>query len=108
MPLYNHYNGTDLNISNYSSGKHSEEPLPFETGKYVGVLVTLDIMSFFLIIFLGLSAAKAYKFMANKDRILLSHFIFLEFSLFCKNFQFTMVLIGKTLSLLFGALYYQE
>ena len=56
----------------------------YESGKYIGVLVTLDILSFIMIIFLAISASKAYKFMAHKDRILLMQFVFLEFSLFCK------------------------
>jgi len=43
------------------------------------------------------SAAKAFRFMTKKDRLLLLHFIFLFISLLC-----------KTLSLLLGAMYYQE
>ena len=44
--------------------------LMFNTGKYVGTLVTLDILCFFMIIVLAVSANKAYKFIPNNDRYL--------------------------------------
>lgn len=74
--------------------------------KYVGILITLDVIGFLIIILLAISASRAYKFMAHKDRILLFHFIFLEASLFCNNILNKLTVdVGKTISLLFGAMY---
>lgn len=80
----------------------------YNSSKYVGVLVTLDIISFLIIILLAFSANRAYKFMANKDRLLLLHFVFLEASLLCKIYLSKLFIKGKTLSLLFGAIYFSN
>eukprot|EP00347_Sterkiella_histriomuscorum_P021928 403332281 len=89
----NHNNNNGENSVNTNGKDNNVEPI-LHSDKYVGILISLDVISFIIIILLAISANKAYKFMAHKDRILLLHFIFLEASLFC-----------KTLSLFFGAMY---
>lgn len=54
---------------------------------YAGVVISLMVISLLLIVFLTLTAYKAFKYMTEKDRILLAHVIFLELCLICKNHQ---------------------
>ncbi|CDW82743.1 UNKNOWN [Stylonychia lemnae] len=69
----------------------------YNSSRYIGVVITLDIISFIIIILLAKSAHKAYKFMTKKDRLLLFHFLFLELSLVC-----------KTLSYMLSAIYFSS
>lgn len=62
-------------------------PNAYDPSKYIGALIALDVISLLMIIFLSISAMKAYKFMASKDRILLFHFIFLELTIICNSFN---------------------
>lgn len=76
------------------------------SSKYAGILIILDLISFFIIILLAVSAGKAYRYMTEKDKIMLFHFVFLEISLTCKTRDFYFYdALGKTISYLLGALY---
>ena len=59
----------------------TELVIPTRYTNYVTVLVLLEVLFILLIVFLMISAAKTYKFMLKKDRVLLFHFLFLLFTL---------------------------
>ena len=81
-----HINGIDDNdISKQGGGTTDGDADPeYNSNRYIGVLIGLDVLSFLIVILLAVSANRAYKFMARKDRLLLFNFIFLELSLLCK------------------------